>query len=216
MSKPYLLDLFCGAGGAAEGYHRAGFEVVGVDTVQQPRYPFEFVQADALTFDLDGFDVIHASPPCQGYSYAVTSDNSLRSNSRGKSEPRLIEAMRQRLAGRVYVIENVIGARSAMLNPLLLCGTMFQLPMARHRLFEVSVDIGVPEHLSCKGVARDYALAHGLNEREVIVAGKGGGTKQMQIWADIMGIDWMTRIEIVEAIPPAFTQHVGFELLKHI
>ena len=111
-----LLDLFCGAGGAAMGYHRAGFEVVGIDIAPQPNYPFEFVQADAMEFPLDGFDAIHASPPCQAYTALAT----------GK-HPRLIEPMRERLAssGVPWVIENVVGA--PLRQPVLLCGSMFGL-----------------------------------------------------------------------------------------
>ena len=97
--KPRLLDLFCGAGGAAMGYHRAGFEVVGVDINPQPHYPFEFHQADALTYPLEGFDAIHASPPCQGYSPHVSSQSSeWARRQRGKDEPRLIPILRELLA----------------------------------------------------------------------------------------------------------------------
>ena len=147
--KPRLLDLFCGAGGAAMGYHRAGFEVVGVDIKPQPHYPFEFHQADAMTYPLEGFDAIHASPPCQGYSPHVSSESSAWAGTRGKDEPRLIGAVRERLVGHAYVIENVVGARRELRGPLLLCGTMFGLPIARHRLFEMNWRIGAfdaPHH----------------------------------------------------------------------
>ena len=116
VDKPVLLDLFCGAGGAAAGYAAAGFEVVGVDLDDQPRYPYRFVRADALTFPLEGFDAIHASPPCQAYS-SITPD-------RG-AHPRLISPVRDRLraAGVPYVIENVEGARGELINPARLCGS---------------------------------------------------------------------------------------------
>jgi hypothetical protein len=118
--RPRLLDLFCGAGGAAVGYHRAGFDVVGVDINPQPRYPFEFHQADAMTFPLDGFDAIHASPPCQAYSHGTPPDK--RSN-----HPDLLDATRDRLnaAGLPWVIENV--PRAPLRSPVILCGSQFDL-----------------------------------------------------------------------------------------
>src|SRR5262245_16204867 len=131
---PRLLDLFCGAGGAAMGYHRAGFEVIGVDIRPQPRYPFRFVQADALMppFRLEDFDAIHASPPCQSYSHS----RHLRNRSSKKVTPKLIATVRQQLreSGRPWVIENVGGAREAMSNPTTACGTAFGLLVRRHRL----------------------------------------------------------------------------------
>ena len=110
-----LLDLFCGAGGASMGYHRAGFDVVGVDINPQPNYPFEFHRADAMEFPLDGFDVIHASPPCQAYC----------SFSKKLGHPDMIAGVRDRLAGLAYVIENIPG--SPLINPIRLCGSSFVL-----------------------------------------------------------------------------------------
>src|SRR6185437_6786911 len=139
--KPRLLDLFCGAGGCSVGYARAGFEVVGVDLAPQKHYPFEFHQADALTFPLEDFDVIHASPPCQGYSpskgLARTAMHSWRP---------LLGPMRDRLEawGGVWVMENVAGSHSAMRWPLRLCGTQFGLRVYRHRLFETSIALFSP------------------------------------------------------------------------
>src|SRR4030042_2837765 len=130
-NKPRLLDLFCGAGGAAMGYHRAGFEVVGVDIKPQPHYPFEFHQADALTFPLDEFDAYHASPPCQ----AFTKYKNLRKDLPSRY-PNLIPSTRRRLTDtdKPFVIENVEG--SPLINPIVLCGSMFGLDVRRHRLFE--------------------------------------------------------------------------------
>ena len=130
--KPRLLDLFCGAGGAAMGYHRAGFEVVGVDIKPQPHFPFEFHQVDALTYTLDGFDAYHASPPCQRYSCAVNLHNNR------DSHPDLIDIVRNILlkTGKHYVIENVPG--SPLINPTQLCGSAFGLRVRRHRLFEIT------------------------------------------------------------------------------
>ena len=134
-SKPRLLDLFCGAGGCSVGYYRAGFEVVGVDIVPQPNYPFEFYQADALGFDFDPgwFHAVHASPPCQAYS-------SLRGFTTTEY-PQLIEYVRELLiqTGLPYVIENVVGA--PLINPIRLCGSSFGLKVWRHRLFETSFQI---------------------------------------------------------------------------
>ena len=115
------LDLFCGAGGASMGLHRAGFDVVGVDIVPQKHYPFTFIQADALTFPLDGFDFVWASPPCQFASVLTAQHRHKHSN--------LIPAIRERLqaAGVPYLIENVAGARSHLRNPIMLCGSMFGL-----------------------------------------------------------------------------------------
>ena len=127
--RPKLLDLFCGAGGAGMGYHQAGFEVVGVDINPQPHYPFEFHQADALTYPLNGFDVIHASPPCQRYSKANTKYR--------YKHPDLIDPIRKRIEYYNYIIENVPDARKLLKNPLMLCGGMFGLPIHRHRYFEI-------------------------------------------------------------------------------
>ena len=132
---PTLLDLFCGGGGAGMGYHRAGWAVTGVDIEPQPHYPFQFIQADAMTFDLRGYDAIHASPPCQAFS-------SLKSMWNAKEHANLIDATRERLRqnGTPYVIENVPGAPLTRL--VVLCGTMFDLgtttaELRRHRTFEV-------------------------------------------------------------------------------
>src|SRR4030042_5909308 len=124
MSKPRLLDLFCGVGGASMGYYRAGFEVVGVDIKPQPHYPFKFYQTDALEFPLEGYDAYHASPPCKGLSQASACRPGL-----ADKYPNDIPTIRERLiaAGKPYVIENVPWALSYLRNPLLLCGTMFGL-----------------------------------------------------------------------------------------
>jgi len=207
--KPKLLDLFCGAGGAAMGYHRAGFEVVGVDNKPQPHYPFEFHQADALDFPLDGYDAYHASPPCQAY---------VDYNKKGKKEtnhPRLIEPIRERLVntGQPYVIENV---HMAPLNAhILLCGSMFGLRVRRHRYFEapclpllpvpscnhsMKVSTGELMGVYARG---GHGPRHGKGVREV-------APRPPQITAsEAMGIDWMTKYELTQAIPPAYTEFIG-------
>src|ERR1700734_2045923 len=142
--RPRLLDLFCCAGGAGVGYSRAGFEVVGVDNKRQPNYPLPFIHADALKLDpafIASFDAIHASPPCQSYSDLA------KRNGNGHMWPRLIEPVRDMLiaSGLPYVIENVDGA--PLLNPVVLCGTMFpQLRVLRHRLFEANFAMVPPLH----------------------------------------------------------------------
>ena len=216
MSRPRLLDLFCGAGGAAMGYHRAGFEVVGVDIKPQPHYPFEFRQADALTYPADfyGFDAVHASPPCQGYS-----------NLRRKIEhPRLIEPVRERLkaSGLPYVIENIEDARRELANPVRMCGSTFNLNVRRHRWFECSFPVMVPP---CQHDGREIRAYYGKKGWLVWTPGAAAVQKQgrkpilrgkvEQALAD-MGIDWMTWDELREAIPPSYTEFIGEQLLSMI
>jgi DNA (cytosine-5)-methyltransferase 1 len=202
-----LLDLFCGAGGAAMGYHRAGFDVVGVDLAPQPRYPFEFHQASAMTFDLTGYDVIHASPPCQKHS-------TLKHRT-GLEYACFIEPIRRRLKdwGGVWVLENVVGA--PLIKPVLVCGSVFGLGVRRHRLFESNVSIfgagcnhaGQPAPIDVSGTG-----ARRLGPR---TDGKGGDSRKprnLEEARDVMGIDWMTRKELSQAIPPAYTEWIGLQL----
>lgn len=200
------LDLFCGAGGASMGLHQAGFEVTGVDINPQPKYPFKFIQADALTFDLSGFDFIWASPPCQAFTRAQ--------RLQGKEHPDLIPYIRFNLAfnwirNKVpYVIENVPGA--PLINPQMLCGAMFEgLRVYRHRLFEASFDWTPPTHpththpLQKMGRApRDGDFIH--------VVGNFSGA---QAGRDAMGIQWMTRDGLREAIPPAYSKYIAEQWL---
>jgi DNA (cytosine-5)-methyltransferase 1 len=211
--KPRILDLFCGAGGCSVGYHRAGFDVVGVDINPQPRYPFEFHQADALTFPLDGFDAVHASPPCQAHTAMGVMWNA-------RKHPDLVAATRARLidAGVPYVIENVVGA--PLDNPVQVCGAALNLgtdshALARHRLFECSFPVMVPPcahgSMPTIGVYGDHAR----DRRRV--PGAPNPERGMQFGADLglqlareaMGIDWMSWREISQAIPPAYTEHIG-------
>lgn len=216
-AKPRLLDLFCCAGGAGVGYKRAGFDVVGVDIDPQPRYPLHFIQADALTLDPEwvaSFDVIHASPPCQSYSDLA------KRNGNGHEWPRLIEPVRDmlRATGRPYVIENVDGA--PLLDPLVLCGTMFEeLRVLRHRLFESNVDLVAPPHGRHPLVfTHDKRKAHygKLNQDTAYVQVTGGGNCSIANARDAMGIDWMTKNELNESIPPAYTHYIGKQLVKHL
>ncbi len=212
MIKPRLLDLFCGAGGAGMGYHRAGFEVVGVDFNPQKNYPFEFHQADALEYlEAHGheFDAIHASPPCQAYS--VT--KSLHKN----DHPELVPQVRALLiaTGKPFVIENVVGA--PLLNPLILCGSMFpELRVYRHRLFECNPAIWFPP-AACNhsfSMPPSKGTYHTLDKQEYITC--VGHNFQAEAGRIAMGTDWMTRDEIAQAIPPAYTEYIGRKLMDHI
>lgn len=210
-----LLDLFCGAGGAAVGYHRAGFDVVGVDIEPQPNYPFEFHQEDALDVlrcwemhngrcwtDWGDFDAMHASPPCQAYSTTA----SLHDN----EHPELYDITKDYLEGTglPWVIENVIGAPYA--SGIVLCGSMFGLRVRRHRNFESSVLMMRPE---CR---------HDLCPEPIDVTGVGGPggrhrkPKNLADGQDAMGIDWMSRKELSQAVPPAYTEWIGAYLINAI
>ncbi len=213
MTAPRLLDLFCGAGGAAMGYAWAGFEVVGVDIAPQPRYPFTFIQADALEYfdglgiwGLTDFDAIHASPPCQRYSAMSTARPGL-----ALEYPDLIEPVRERLVatGLPYVIENVPGA--PMLDPVVLCGQMFGLALYRHRLFESSTRLTAPVHP--KHVTPASRAGHWEPGTIISVAGNFAPVAEGR---RAMGIEWMNRSEMAESIPPAFTEHVGRQLMDAI
>jgi DNA (cytosine-5)-methyltransferase 1 len=219
-----LLDLFCGGGGCSMGYSYAGFEVEGVDINpnHEKYYPFKFHHADAIEFLLDtitDYDVVHASPPCQGYSKHVSSADSEHSNTRGKNEPRLIEPLREIFIATdtPYVIENVTGAKQHMIDPIELCGTMFRLPIRRHRLFESSFNLTAPEHPKCMGVAKKFAEEKGWEYRDMSVTGKGRGAGIKDRWNEIMGITWnMTQAEIAESIPPSYTEYIGKQIRGQI
>jgi len=190
------------------GYHRAGFEVVGVDLHPQSHYPFEFHQGDALTFPLEGFDAIHASPPCQDYSKA------LRHFATGY--PRLIEDVLSMVQGRNWVIENVPGAPLWTSDTLwgdhgvLLCGSMFGLRVRRHRLFQTSFPLPVYS-LPC-----DHRKAP-LNPYNASSRKRDGiESHAMDHYARAMGIEWVKGRQIGEGIPPAYTQWIGERLLAEL
>lgn len=208
--RPRLLDLFCGAGGAAYGYHLAGFDVVGVDIEHQPRYPFAFHEADALTFPLDGFDAIHASPPCQAYS-SGTSPQRLS----GRAYPDLVAPTRQLLirTGMPWVIENVPGA--PVRPDYRLCGCMFDLPgLRRERWFETSWR-GFEMRPPCWHTGSAVTVSgHGSTSRSR--ARRRGERQTVADWQRAMGIDWMNRDEMAQAIPPAYARFIGEQLISHI
>ena len=211
--KPRLLDLFCGAGGAAMGYHRAGFEVIGVDHKPQPHYPFEFHQADALEFPLDGYDAYHASPPCQAY---------MDTNKHGRKltkHPRLIEPTRALLeaTGQPFVIENVYKAPIRV--DLMLCGTMFDLRVIRHRYFEMLFS-APPSPYSCNhwgtvagGEFVGVYARGGKGHRHGRGLRDAAPLPSQVTAANAMGIDWMTWYELTQSIPPAYTEYIGRYLI---
>lgn len=212
QAVPLLLDLFCGAGGCSVGYARAGFDVVGVDIQPQKNYPFEFHQADALDFPLDGYDAIHASPPCQVYLSLRAVNKAL---GRADGHRDLIAATREALSasGVPYVIENVEGA--PLLNPVKLCGSSFGLAVRRHRLFECSFPVlaqPCAHHLQREEKYWTSWRPNGEERKATVVQvyGNAGGREH---WPDAMGIDWMTPDELAEAIPPAYTEHIGGYLM---
>jgi DNA (cytosine-5)-methyltransferase 1 len=210
--KPRLLDLFCGAGGAAMGYHRAGFEVVGVDINPQPHYPFEFIQSDwedPLTvlpglWEREGIPyAIHASPPCQAYSTMT------KRWGRSDEHPDLVAPVRERLIEieAPYVIENVVGA--PLKNAIRLCGSSFGLAVQRHRLFEMSAPPLLVPPCQHDGPALQVNGHPGGSSRRDPKARFGG----IDEWRAGMGIDWMSAPELAEAIPPAYTEWIGRQLV---
>lgn len=219
MRKPRLLDLFCCSGGAGMGYHRAGFEVVGVDIAPRPRYPFEFHQGDALEFlrdHGDEFDVIHASPPCQQFTRA---GHLMRAQGNVSSKPDLIVPTRDALVALdvPYVLENVPG--SPLIHPLVLCGSMFGLgverpegwrPLRRHRWFETSPGMAGPEDTH-----RTLGRPLGVYGSRADDIPQGGQTAATVAEAQaLLGIDWTNRWdELKESIPPAYTEWIGRRLM---
>ena len=200
-----LLDLFCGAGGAAMGYHCADFEVVGVDNRPQAHYPFEFYQADALEYLAEHgheFDVIHASPPCQRYCRLTPKE-------RRESHPDLLPVIADMLRAfdKPYVIENIPDARHLLQSPFMLCGTMFGLPIWRHRFFESN----------CMGLVMFPPCNH--SSVPILVSGttRRKGIKRQDAPAAVrrsaMGTEWMTTTEMDEAIPPAYAEFIGRMLM---
>jgi len=200
------LDLFCGAGGATRGLQRAGFTVAGVDIYPQPHYCGDFfVETDAMTwpFEHGEWDLIWASPPCQAYTNAQ--------RIQGNNHPRLIDPLRERLvsSGFPFVIENVPGA--PLRNPVLLCGAQFGLKVYRHRLFETSFPVRQPEHPD--HVFPLAKMGRPVTDHEFMhVVGNFSGVSQART---AMGIDWMVRDELSEAIPPVYAEYIARQLLTH-
>lgn len=211
IKKPRCLDLFCKQGGASKGLTDAGFDVTGVDIEPQPLYPYDFLQGDALTVALDGYSFYWASPPCQAFS-------TLKGLCSHKY-PDLIDIIRARLIriGKPFVIENVPGA--PLINPLVLCGTMFGLKVKRHRLFECWPAIYplLPPH-GCRGKAGFTNGHRGISSfkhgaRLLCVVGHNFHINEAR---EAMGIDWMDREGLNQAIPPAMAEFIGRSMMEHI
>jgi DNA (cytosine-5)-methyltransferase 1 len=209
-----LLDLFCGAGGASKGYAMAGFEVHGVDLKHGKRYPYTYLRADALDVLKDDefiqqFDVIHASPPCQTFSIT----QHLR-NAQGNTTSRLdlLEPVRNLLlaSGKPYVIENVKGA--PLIHPAQVCGSSFNLKVRRHRLFESNMAV---KGTVCKHKEQGKPVGIYGSMRDEIPQG-GHTAKTMEQANKSMGIDWMIWKELVEAIPPLYTEYIGKQLMERL
>ncbi|WP_273328128.1 DNA cytosine methyltransferase [Vallitalea guaymasensis] len=220
------LDLFCKAGGVAAGYKKAGFKVVGVDIEEQPNYPCEFIHSDALEVlqDIDfisQFAFIHASPPCQYYSRARHLSVARNNGNYGEHKD-LIGITRDLLikSSKPYVIENVAGA--PLINPLKLCGSQFKnLYTQRERWFESNMQLSKP-HISKKSMNTPSAGNGFGSDGSISICGSGGvrGMNSKQIvlyWGFAMGgIDWMTRAELAEAIPPAYTEFIGRQIMQQL
>ena len=218
--RPRLLDLFSGAGGAAVGYHRAGFEVVGVDHVAQPNYPFEFTQDDALEYLRDyinhgplfgiAYDAIHASPPCQAFTAYKRTGNV-------GEHPDLIQPVRELLdaTGLPYVIENV--ASAPLDDPVILCGSMFDLDVQRHRLFETNWALE-PPIWPCRHKiwAPRFPASTNRSSGSRLTAAIGQWGVPFDRQEAAIGIDWMSLEEMSEAIPPAYTEFIGTQLHSHL
>lgn len=215
---PLLLDLFCGGGGAAVGYYRAGFDVIGVDLEPQPRFPrfCRFIQADAMEIlkgPLDEYDAIHASPPCQAYSQAL--------KHMASGYPELIEPVLDRLreVDVPWVVENVIGSPLPKYDNLfgehglLLCGSMFGLKIQRHRLFQTSLSVDPPRYCDHSQVIMN---PHNSRARKKWRGILGEGVPIERTWREEMGVGWMNGAEGREAIPPVYTQHIGYFLRSKV
>ncbi len=204
-----LLDLFCGAGGASDGYSRAGFEVTGIDVKHGKRYPHTYIRGDVRDYldveFLREFDVIAASPPCQTFS----ATKHLR-NAQGKSTSKvnMIPEVRDALiaSGKPYIIENVPNA--PLINPVQLCGSAFQLKVRRHRLFESNVEI-VGTGCYHKEQGKPVGIYGSMRDE---IPNGGHTAKTMAEANEAMGIDWMIWGELVESIPPIYTQYLGEQI----
>jgi len=224
---PLIVDVFCGAGGAAMGYKRSGFAVIGVDHKPQPNYPFKCLQRDALGFletlldggdewfVLDDIDAFHASPPCQAFT-----DYRRKGHGVGDGYPNLIPPVRDLLAatGKPYVIENVEKAAAELRDPVMLCGSMFGLDVRRHRLFETNWPLPQPKcsHEWQRNLGKRYPGATNRDGRYTCEIGVWRIPLDVQKRAMGVGWNWVTLEELSEMVPPRYTQYVGSYLHAHL
>ncbi len=217
QSKPLLIDLFCCAGGAGMGYKRAGFEVIGFDNTHQPRYPFPFVLDDALLFlaewigghrDYGNVVGFHASPPCQLFTAYRRKGNGV-----GDDYENLIPETRELLerTGLPYVIENVEGA--PLRDPVTFCGSSFGLDIRRHRLFESNFPLVAPP---CNHRWQTPRFPQATNRANLRRTVEVGAYRTAKIAPAAMGIDWMELGELSQAVPPAYTEFIGRQMLAHM
>lgn len=220
MRQKRALDLYCCAGGATKGLQRAGYHVTGVDIYKSPRYCGDaFIHADALEVDLEGYDLYWASPPCQAYSdMTIVYQRSLTEHpdvaNSMKEYPDLIEPTRRRLkaTGKPYIIENV--PKAPLINPIMLCGTMFGLLVIRHRMFETNPELYFPP-ATCSHQRK--AVKPGRRpDREKNYASVVGHMSDIEFAKEAMEIDWMNREELAEAIPPAYSYWLATEIERYI
>jgi DNA (cytosine-5)-methyltransferase 1 len=213
VRRPRLLDLFCKAGGASRGYADAGFDVVGVDIEAQPNYPYKFEKADATTFPFHGFDAVVASPPCTDYSALAALQPR---HDTAWMLPHMIARFRGELGAVPWVVENVEGAREQMSGALRLCGSEFGLGAAgrilkRHRLFLSNVPLMGAGGCTCAGKPKGGVYGNG---------GGGVQTRGYKFKAEdsrqAMRIDWMTRSELSNAIPPKYTEFIGEQIMTYL
>lgn len=214
-----LLDLFCCEGGAGKGYAEAGFDVIGVDITQQDRYPYAFVRADAATYPLDGFDAVHASPPCEDHSVTMA----FGLNDRGTAWLLPHTVARLKASGVPYVIENVESkaVKAHMPGAVRLCGSMFGLGaddshgnyriLRRHRLFLTSFPLTVPP-CTCRGKLVGGVYGHG---EQGVNGGRGYGFAADKA-REAMRMPWVSRDGAAQAIPPAYTNYIGTQLMRHL
>lgn len=204
-----IIDLFCGVGGCSLGYYQgftdAGYTVsiTGVDIKPQPNYPFKFIQCDALRYlaVCDKPHLVVASPPCQGYSFTQALHNN--------EYPKLIKPLRELLRHRKidYIIENVQGAKSDMIDPIMICGLMVGIPMIRHRLFESNLKLTQPHHPPHTIPSSPMGRKH---QPGTLYPSPAGNFPQKELIRQVMGLDHaQTKYEIAQAIPPAYTKLIA-------
>jgi DNA (cytosine-5)-methyltransferase 1 len=224
--RPVLIDAYSGTGGASMGYHRVGFEVIGIDIKPQPRYPFRFICADVPKLDLVtlardlGAVVLAGSPPCKVRTTMKAFSSAHHTD--------LLPGFREQCiaTGLPYIIENVPPSPD-MIDPVTLCGSSFDLGVLRHRLFESNMTLTAPacDHEGQAARSPGYPVKRYHSGSPVITMspvigcygrGQGLGPGEVELWKQAMGIDWMTRDEMAQAIPPAYTEHLGRQIMAQL